>query len=307
MVTKVGFRRGDDKSWHPAYSASDLTSSVHDNLKNLGLDTLPIVNLRCGTSRGPNEDSIAERLAVLVDLKRQGLVRHIGLSNVTFAQYEEARAMTEIVCVQNLYNVANRADDALIAEAGKARRRLRAVLPAGRLLTGAVVGAQRGRRRRSSATPMQVALAWLLERSPNILPIPGTSSVEHLRENLAAAKLRLSATMLEEARRNLGSITTLTVGSPTPERFVYQSIRGCIRRRSWSVPLCQRSCGQAADVGPRDLALRCSTDALRRELLEQPVEIENKSPRERFSAFQAIDVAEGHLHRPSCRLQHPCR
>ncbi|WP_275936641.1 oxidoreductase [Labilithrix luteola] len=195
VITKVGFRRGDDKSWHPAYSASDLTSSVHDNLKNLGLDALEIVNLRCGTSQGPNEDSIAERLAALLDLKRQGLVRHVGLSNVTFSQYEEARAMTEIVCVQNLYNVANRTDDPLLAELAKDGVAYVPFFPLGgfspvqsSVLNEVAV--------ELNATPMQVALAWLLERSPNILPIPGTSSVEHLRENLAAAKLQLSATMI---------------------------------------------------------------------------------------------------------------
>lgn len=196
VVTKVGFRRGDDKSWHPAYSASDLTSSVHDNLKNLGLDALGIVNLRCGTSQGPNEDSIAERLTVLLDLARKGLIRHIGLSNVTYAQYKEARAMTDIVCVQNQYNVANRWDDALVDELAKDGVAYVPFFPLGGFspVQSSVlneVAVELG------ATPMQVALAWLLERSPNILPIPGTSSVEHLRENLAAAELHLSPMMLE--------------------------------------------------------------------------------------------------------------
>lgn len=196
LVTKIGFRRGDDASWHPAHSASDLTSSVHDNLKNLGLDALEIVNLRCGTAMGPNADSIAERLAVLIELKRQGLVRHIGLSNITPPQYEEARAMTVIVCVQNLYNVANRTDDALIAQLAKEGIAYVPFFPLGGFsplqstALNEVAAAL-------DATPMQVALAWLLQRSPNILLIPGTSSVGHLRQNLAAGKLQLPGAMIE--------------------------------------------------------------------------------------------------------------
>lgn len=195
IVTKIGFRRGDDASWHPAYSASELTAQVDDNLRNLGLDALEIVNLRCGTAMGANADSIAERLAVLIDLKRKGLVRHIGLSNVTPAQYREARALTEIVCVQNLYNVANRSDDVLIDELAEEGVAYVPFFPLGGfspVQSSALneVAAALG------ATPMQVALAWLLQRSPNILLIPGTSSVAHLRENLAAAKLQLPAEMI---------------------------------------------------------------------------------------------------------------
>lgn len=195
VVTKIGFRRGDDKSWHPAYSAGDLTSSVHDNLKNLDVDALEIVNLRCGTALGPNEDSIAERLAVLIDLQRQGLVRHIGLSNITFAQYKEARAMTEIVCVQNLYNVANRTDDAMIEELAKQGVAYVPFFPLGGFspLQSSALNEVAAA---ADATPMQVALAWLLQRSPNILLIPGTSSVGHLRENIAAGKLQLSTMMI---------------------------------------------------------------------------------------------------------------
>jgi pyridoxine 4-dehydrogenase len=197
LVTKIGFRRGEDRSWHPAYTASDLTSSVHDNLKNLGLDALDIVNLRCGSAMGPNDDKIAERLGVLIDLKRQGLVRHIGLSNVTPAQYEEARAMTEVVCVQNLYNLAHRGDDALIARLAKEAVAYVPFFPLGGFspLQSAALDEVAAA---AEATPMQVALAWLLQRSPNLLLIPGTSSVAHLRENLAAGRLSLPAKMIEK-------------------------------------------------------------------------------------------------------------
>jgi pyridoxine 4-dehydrogenase len=191
LVTKIGFLRGDDKSWYPAASAAQLSAAVHDNLRNLGLDALDIVNLRCGGPHGPNEEPIAEKLSVLVDLKRQGLVRHIGLSTVGLAQYEEARKITEIVCIQNEYNLAQRADDALVTELAKSAVAYVPYFPLGGFApiqssALAEVATALG------ATPMQVALAWLLQRSPNILLIPGTSSIGHLRENLAAAKLRLS-------------------------------------------------------------------------------------------------------------------
>ena len=196
LVTKIGFLRGADKSWYPAASAAELTAAVHDNLKHLGLDALDVVNLRCGAAHGPNDEPLAERLAVLIDLKRQGLVRHIGLSTVGLAQYRAARAMTEIVCVQNEYNVARRADDAMIAELAHDGVAYVPYFPLGGftpLQSSALteVAAAAG------ATPNQVALAWLLQRSPNMLLIPGTSSVAHLRENLAAATLRLSAKMIE--------------------------------------------------------------------------------------------------------------
>jgi len=196
IVTKVGFLRREDKSWYPAPSPAELTSAVHDNLKHLGLDALDIVNLRCGSAHAPNDEPIAARLAVLIDLKRQGLVRHIGLSTVSLAQYKAARAMTEIVCVQNEYNLAQRADDAMIAELAKDGVPYVPYFPLGGFTPlqsselAAVATA-------AEATPMQVALAWLLQRSPNILLIPGTSSLGHLRENLAAAKLQLSPKMIE--------------------------------------------------------------------------------------------------------------
>jgi pyridoxine 4-dehydrogenase len=196
LVTKVGFLRGNDKSWYPAASAAELTSAVHDNLKNLGLDALDIVNLRCGGVHGPNDEPIGEKLAVLIDLKRQGLVRHIGLSTVSRAQYKEARRMTEIVCIQNEYNVARRTDDAMIAELSKEGVAYVPYFPLGGF-TPLQSTALAEVATLAEATPMQVALAWLLQRSPNILLIPGTSSVGHLRENLAAAKLQLSPKMIE--------------------------------------------------------------------------------------------------------------
>ena len=173
IVTKIGARRGTDGSWNPAFSAENLTSAVHDNLRNLKVDALDVVNLRMLFSpHGPAEGSIEAPLTVLAGLQRQGLVRHIGLSNVTRKQVQEGRAIAEIVCVQNHYNLAHREDDALIDELAGAAIAYVPFFPLG-------------------ATPMQVALAWLLQRAPNILLIPGTSSVNHLRENLAAARLTL--------------------------------------------------------------------------------------------------------------------
>lgn len=192
IVTKVGAKRGPQGSWEPAFSAEDLTISVHDNLRNLGVDTLDVVNLRVMfNALGPAEGSIEAQLSSLVKLQREGKVRHIGLSNVTAKQVEEGRAMTEIVCVQNLYNLAHRQDDALIDSLAAAGIAYVPFFPLGgfsplQSSTLSDVARQLG------ATPMQVALAWLLRRSPNILLIPGTSSVEHLRENLAAADLELS-------------------------------------------------------------------------------------------------------------------
>jgi aryl-alcohol dehydrogenase-like predicted oxidoreductase len=198
IVTKLGARRPADKSWQPAISPQDLTAGVHDNLRNLGLDVLDIVNYRAkGAIHGPAEGSIAEQVAVLADLKRKGLIRHIGVSNVTAAQVAEAQAITGVVCVQNNYNVANRHDDALIDDL--ARRDIAYVpfFPLGGFtpLHSSTLSAVAGR---LGATPMQVALAWLLHRSPNILLIPGTSSVVHLRENLAAGQLSLSPQTLTE-------------------------------------------------------------------------------------------------------------
>ncbi len=191
IVTKIGAQRGSDASWNPAFSAQELTSAVHDNLRNLGLESLDIVNLRLMFDiHKPAEGSIEAPLAALVDLQRQGLVRHIGLSNVTLTQVERARALANIVCVQNQYNLAHRDDEALINELAAQGTAYVPFFPLGGftpLQSTALsdVATQLG------ATPMQVALAWLLQRAPNILLIPGTSSVGHLRENLASAKLTL--------------------------------------------------------------------------------------------------------------------
>jgi len=195
IVTKVGARRGEDKSWIHALSRQELIDGVHDNLRNLGLDTLDVVNLRVGGAMGPSEGSIEAPLTVLAELKRQGLIRHLGLSNVSPDQLAEAQAITEIVCVQNLYNLAQRHDDAFIDDL--ARRGIPYVpfFPLGGFspLQSSALDAVAAA---LQATPMQVALAWLLKRSPNILLIPGTSSVGHLRENLGAATLQLPSEML---------------------------------------------------------------------------------------------------------------
>jgi len=191
IVTKVGARRGADGSWNPAFSADDLTGAVHDNLRNLGLDVLEVVNLRVMfNAHGPAEGSIEAPLTALAELQRQGLVRHIGLSNVTPAQVAEGRAIVEIACVQNQYNLAHRDDDALLDELGAAGIAYVPFFPLGGF-TPLQSTALSGLAEKLGATPMQVALAWLLRRAPNILLIPGTSSVGHLRENLAAANLEL--------------------------------------------------------------------------------------------------------------------
>ncbi|WP_438040584.1 aldo/keto reductase family oxidoreductase [Sorangium sp. So ce128] len=192
IATKVGARRGPQGSWEPAFAAEDIASAVHDNLRNLGVDALDVVNLRIlFDAQGPAEGSIEAPLSALMKLQREGKVRHIGLSNVTAKQVEEGRAMTEIVCVQNLYNLAHRQDDALIDSLAAAGIAYVPFFPLGGFspLQSSTLSDVA---RRLGATPMQVALAWLLRRSPNILLIPGTSSVEHLRENLAAADLELS-------------------------------------------------------------------------------------------------------------------
>src|SRR6266436_2309515 len=198
IVTKLGARRPADGSWQPAVSSQDLTEGVHDNLRNLGLDTFDIVNYRAmGAIHGPAEGSIAREVAVLADIKRKGLIRHIGLSNVTAAQVVEAQAIIDIVCVQNNYNLVNRNDDALIGDLAKQGIAYVPFFPLGGFtpLQSSTLSAVA---HRLGATPMQVALAWLLHRSPNILLIPGTSSVAHLRENLAAAELTLSPETLAE-------------------------------------------------------------------------------------------------------------
>jgi len=191
IVTKIGAQRGEDASWIPAFSRQELTQAVHDNLRNLGLVALEVVNLRAMFSaHGPVEGSIEAPLSALAELQRQGLVRHIGLSNVTPTQIAERRKICEIVCVQNLYNVAQRADDALIDQLARDGIAYTPFFPLGGFtpLQSSVLSDVA---RRLGATPMQVALAWLLARAPNLLLIPGTSSVAHLRENLAAVDLAL--------------------------------------------------------------------------------------------------------------------
>lgn len=197
IVTKVGARRGSDKSWIPALSRQELIDAVHDNLRNLGLDALDVVNLRVGGVMGPSEGSIEEQLTVLSELKQQGLIRHLGLSNVTPQQLAQAQTITDIVCIQNLYNVAHRNDDAFIDELATQGIAYVPFFPLGGFtplqsskLNAAAAALQ--------VTPMQVALAWLLQRSSNILLIPGTSSLEHLRENLQAATIEIPPEVLAE-------------------------------------------------------------------------------------------------------------
>jgi pyridoxine 4-dehydrogenase len=190
IVTKLGAVRGSDASWIPALTPADLTRGVHDNLRNLQVDALDVVNLRVGGLHGPSEGSIEEQFTTLAGLQRQGLIRQLGLSNVTSAQIREARRIAGVVCVQNNYNLAHRQDDALIDELAEAGTAYVPFFPLGGFTplqssTLSDVAAGLG------ATPMQTALAWLLRRAPNILLIPGTSSVAHLRENLAAARLTL--------------------------------------------------------------------------------------------------------------------
>ena len=201
IVTKVGARRGEDKSWLHALSRQGLIDAVHDNLRNLWLDKLDVVNLRVGGSMEPSEGSIEEPLTVLAELKGQGLIRHLGLSNVSPQQLAEAQRITQIVCVQNFYNVAHRTDDGFIDDLAKQGIAYVPFFPLGGftpLQSSALDTAAASLR----ATPMQVALAWLLQKSPNILLIPGTSSVDHLRENLKAATLQIPSEMIA----NLDSI-----------------------------------------------------------------------------------------------------
>jgi pyridoxine 4-dehydrogenase len=197
IVTKLGARRGEDKSWNHALSHMELLDGVHDNLRNLGLDHLDVVNLRVGGITEPAEGSIEEPLSALAELRWRGLIRHIGLSNVTPGQLEEAQRITEIVCVQNFYNVAHRDDDAFIDALAQQGIAYVPFFPLGGFtpLQSSVLDRVATS---MQATPMQVALAWLLQRSPNILLIPGTSSVNHLRENLAAAALELPLDVIAE-------------------------------------------------------------------------------------------------------------
>ncbi len=202
LVTKIGARRDDQGGWRPAFGADEMTAAVHGNLRRLKLDVLPVVNLRMMFSpHGPAEGSLEAELTTLAELQQQGLIKHLGISNVTPAQIAQARSMAEIVCVQNAYNVAHRGDDAIIDQLGAEGIAYVPFFPLGGfspLQSAALdsVAADLG------ATPMQVALAWLLQRAPNVLLIPGTSSLGHLRENLAAAELVLSP----EALATLGGI-----------------------------------------------------------------------------------------------------
>lgn len=205
IVTKVGARRGVDKSWIPALSRQELIDGVHDNLRNLGLETLDVVNLRVGGVEAPSEGSIAEPLAVLAELKEKGLIRHLGLSNVTPKQLKEAQTISDIVCIQNFYNVAHRNDDAFVDAVAKQDIAYVPFFPLGGFnpLQSASLDAVA---QSLDATPMQVALAWLLQRSPNLLLIPGTSSLEHLRENLQSVALTLPA-------ETLARLNTIVMGS----------------------------------------------------------------------------------------------
>jgi aryl-alcohol dehydrogenase-like predicted oxidoreductase len=197
IVTKVGARREADKSWLHALSRQELIEAVDDNLRNLGLDKLDVVNLRVGGVMGPSEGSIEEPLTVLAELKRQGRIRHLGVSNVTPRQLAEAQKISEIVCVQNFYNIAHREDDGFIQELARQGIAYVPFFPLGGFtpLQSTALDAAAAALK---VTSMQVALAWLLQRAPNILLIPGTSSVEHLRENLAAATLQLPPETIAE-------------------------------------------------------------------------------------------------------------
>ena len=201
LVTKIGFVRGSDGSWNPAQSAGDLKRAVEDNLRNLGIEAMDVVNLRLlGGVHKPAEGSIAETFSAMADLRKQGLIRHIGLSNVTLTQVKEAQTIAPVVCVQNMYNLVQRDDDAMIdALAGMGI----AYVPFAPLGGFSPVQSDvlSGVAQRLGATPLQVALAWLLQRSPNILLIPGTSSVGHLQENIAAAGFELPADALAELAR----------------------------------------------------------------------------------------------------------
>ena len=197
IVTKIGARRGEDKSWIPALSRQELIDGIHDNLRNLALDKLDVVNLRVGGIEGPKEGSIEEPLTVLAELQRQGLIHHLGLSNVTPKQLADGQKIAPIVCIQTLYNVAHRTDDSFIEDLVKQGVAYMPFFPLGGFtpLQSSTLDKAAASLK---ATPMQVALAWLLHRSPNILLIPGTSSVAHLRENLAAANLQLPPETITE-------------------------------------------------------------------------------------------------------------
>jgi aryl-alcohol dehydrogenase-like predicted oxidoreductase len=207
IVTKVAARRGADGSWIPALSREELTQAVHDNLRNLGIDTIDVVNLRAMfDTHGPAEGPMEAPLTVLADLQRQGLIRHIGLSNVTAKQIADGRKIADIVCVQNMYNVAQRSDDRLIDDLARDGIPYVPFFPLGGF-TPLQSSTLNDVAKKLNATPMQVALAWLLDRSPNILLIPGTSSVAHLRQNLAVAELKLP----DDAMKALDDIASSAV------------------------------------------------------------------------------------------------
>ncbi|MEX6663082.1 aldo/keto reductase family oxidoreductase [Pseudomonas sp. W2-17] len=198
IVTKVGASRGTDASWNPANSPAELVSAVHDNLLNLGLEALHVVNFRAwGTGHSPDEASIAEQFSALAELQRQGLIQHLGLSNVSAKQVIEAQSIAEVVCVQNHYNLAHRDDEQLIAELGKQGIAYVPFFPLGGF-TPLQSQTLSDVATRLDTSPMCVALAWLLQRAPNLLLIPGTSSVAHLHENLTAAELVIPQEMLAE-------------------------------------------------------------------------------------------------------------
>lgn len=197
IVTKVGAKRGADASWNASITKQELISAVHDNLRNLGLEAMDVVNLRVGPPILDEGASVADAFSVLADLQKQGLIRHLGLSTVNAAQVAEAQKIAPVVCVQNMYNIANRTDDAFIVDLAQQGIAYVPYFPLGGfnpLQSSALNEVAKA----AGATPMQVALAWLLQRSPNILLIPGTSSVQHLRENLKAAELKLTPDMITE-------------------------------------------------------------------------------------------------------------
>ena len=198
IVTKVGAQRGEDASWNPAQSPDELIKAVHDNLRNLGLEVLDVVNLRAwGNLHSPGEESIEEQFTALAELQRQGLIRHLGLSNVTAAQVAQAQSIVDVVCVQNHYNLSHRDDEQLIADLSKQGIAYVPFFPLGGFtpLQSDILSSVA---KRVDASPLRVALAWLLQRAPNILLIPGTSSVAHLRENLTVSELKIPSQMLAE-------------------------------------------------------------------------------------------------------------
>ncbi|MBS1992773.1 MAG: oxidoreductase [Cyanobacteria bacterium SZAS LIN-3] len=212
IVSKIGARRGDDKSWIRAMAKDEIVAGIHDNLRNLKIEAIDVVNLRMGGLTNPVEEPLLEQLGVLVDLKKQGLIKHIGLSTVTAKQIVDAQKLTDIVCVQNLYNLAKRTDDTLVDDLAKQNIAYVPYFPLGgfvplQLETLNQIAAE------LNATPMQVALAWLLQRSSNILLIPGTSSRNHLRENIQAASLKLSADVVSRLNAIGAAPTDLAVTS----------------------------------------------------------------------------------------------